>query len=204
MRYEPDYKAKTRAKVLAEASKTMRAEGIPGMGVANVMAKAGLTHGAFYAHFDSKDALIDETIKAMILQARGRFESVTGELGPDDALRAYIAFYLSPKHRDNDQTSCPLPWVAGDVARLGASPRKHYGGIVAGLTELIATRLRALDHADADAQAGSVVAELIGALALARAVGDKAQSDLILQRSHDSVLARLGLQHPGAAAGERR
>ncbi|MCK9687478.1 TetR/AcrR family transcriptional regulator [Scleromatobacter humisilvae] len=196
MRYEPDYKAKTRAKVLAEASKTMRAEGIPGMGVANVMAKAGLTHGAFYAHFDSKDALIDETIKEMILQARGRFEAVTGDLGPDEALRAYIDFYLSPKHRDNDQTSCPLPWVAGDVARLGASPRKHYGAIVAGLTELVAKRLRALQHADADAAAGSVVAELIGALALSRAVGDKAQSDSILQRSRDSVLARLGLSRP--------
>ena len=200
MRYEPDYKAKTRQKVLTEAAKTMRAEGVQGMGVAHVMAKAGLTHGAFYAHFDSKDALIDETIKEMILQARGRFEAVTGGLGPDDALRAYIEFYLSPRHRDNDQTSCPLPWVAGDVARLGASPRRHYGAIVAGLTELIASRLRALGQADADATAGSVVAELIGALALARAVGDKAQSDLILKRSHDSVIARLGLS---PSAGSR-
>src|ERR1700760_2796082 len=126
MRYEPDYKAKTRAKVRAEASKTMRAEGVPGMGVANVMAKAGLTHGAFYAHFESKDALIDETVKAMILQARRRFDTVTADLAPADALRAYVEFYLSPRHRDNDQTSCPLPWVAGDVARLGASPRQHY------------------------------------------------------------------------------
>ncbi len=193
MRYEPDYKAKTRAKVLAEASKTMRAEGMQGMGVAHVMAKAGLTHGAFYAHFDSKDALIDETIKEMIVQARGRFEVVTGDLGPEDALRAYIDFYLSAKHRDNDQTSCPLPWVAGDVARLGASPRKHYGAVVAGLTELIASRLRALKHADAEAEASSVVAELIGALGLARAVADKAQSEAILDRSRLAILCRLDL-----------
>ena len=62
MRYEPDYKAKTRAKVLAEAAKTMRAEGVQGMGVAAVMAKAGLTHGAFYAHFGSKEDLIAEAI----------------------------------------------------------------------------------------------------------------------------------------------
>ena len=193
MRYEPDYKAKTRQKVLAEAAKTMRAEGVQGMGVANVMGKAGLTHGAFYAHFESKDALIDETIKEMIVTARGKFENVTGDLGPADALRAYVDFYLSPRHRDNAQTSCPLPWIAGDVARLGASPRKHYGAVTAGLTELIATRLRALDHADAEAEASSVVAELIGALAIARAVADKAQSDLILARSRDSVIARLGL-----------
>ncbi len=199
MRYEADYKAKTRQKVLTEAAKTMRAEGVQGMGVANVMGKAGLTHGAFYAHFESKDALIDETIEAMIATARGKFDAVTAELGPADALRAYVGFYLSPRHRDNAQTSCPLPWIAGDVARLGASPRRHYGAVTAGLTELIATRLRALDRApaQAEAEASSVVAELIGALALARAVADKAQSDLILSRSRDSVIARLGLVSTG-------
>ena len=193
MRYEPDYKAKTRQKVLAEAAKTMRAEGVQGMGVAHVMAKAGLTHGAFYAHFDSKDALIAETIQEMALAARGKFDTVTAELGPADALRKYIAFYLSARHRDNTDTSCPLPWLAGEIARLDASSRKRYGASVAGLTEVLAARLRALDHADADAAAGSVVAELVGALALSRAVGDKAQSDLILARSRDSILARLGL-----------
>ena len=196
MRYEPDYKAKTRQKVLAEAAKTMRAEGVQGMGVANVMGKAGLTHGAFYAHFESKDALIDETIKEMALVARGRFDAVTADLGPADALRAYVEFYLSPRHRDNEQTSCPLPWISADVTRLGASSRKRYGTSVATLTERVAERLRALGHADADAAAGSVVAELVGALALARAVSDKAQSDLILSRSRDSVIARLGLATP--------
>jgi TetR/AcrR family transcriptional repressor of nem operon len=193
MRYEPDYKAKTRQKVLAEAAKTMRTEGAQGMGVAAVMAKAGLTHGAFYAHFESKDALIDETIKEMILEARGRFDAVTVDLGPADALRAYIDFYLSAGHRDNTQTSCPLPWIAGEIPRLGTPSRKRYGTSIATLTEIIAVRLRSLDHADADTAAGSVVAELIGAVALARAVADKAQSDLILSRSRDSIVARLGL-----------
>jgi len=193
MRYEPDYKARTRQKVLAEATKIMRAEGVQGMGVANVMGKAGLTHGAFYAHFESKDALIDETIAEMIAQARGRFDSVTADLPPADALRAYVEFYLSPRHRDNTQTSCPLPWIAGEIPRLGASARKRYGACIAGLGEILATRLRALEHAGADAEATSVVAELIGALSLARAVADKAQSDAILGRAKDSILGRLGL-----------
>ncbi len=197
MRYEPDYKAKTRQKVLAEAAKTMRAEGVQGMGVAHVMAKAGLTHGAFYAHFESKDALIGETIKEMALAARGKFDVVTEGLEPADALRKYIAFYLSARHRDNSETSCPLPWLAGEIPRLDASARKRYGASVGGLTELLAVRLRALDHADADGAASSAVAELVGALALSRAVGDKAQSDLILGRSRDSVLARLGLEPLG-------
>lgn len=200
MRYEPDYKAKTRQKVLAEAAKTMRAEGVQGMGVANVMGKAGLTHGAFYAHFESKEALIDETVQEMLLGARGRFDKVTADLGPNDALVAYIEFYLSARHRDNSETSCPLPWVANDVARLGTSSRQRYGAIIAGLTEIIATRLRALEHADAEAAASSVVAEMIGALSLARAVPDRAQSDLILSRSRDGLVARLGLRRPTARA----
>jgi len=193
MRYEPDYKAKTRQKVLAEAAKTLRAEGMQGMGVANVMAKAGLTHGAFYAHFESKEALIGETVKEMALAARGRFDAVTTGLAPADALRAYVDTYLSARHRDAIESSCPLPWIAADVHRMGAPSRKRYGASVAGLTELLAVRLRELDHADAEAAAASVVAELVGALALSRAVGDKAQSDQILARSRESILARLGL-----------
>jgi TetR/AcrR family transcriptional repressor of nem operon len=193
MRYEPDYKAKTREKVLGEAARTMRAEGVQGMGVAAVMAKAGLTHGAFYAHFASKDDLIDETIKSMILEARGRFETVTEGLAPAASLRAYVEFYLSPRHRDNTATSCPLPWIAGEVPRLGAPSRKRYGAAVAGLTELVAAKLRALGRADADTTASSVVAELVGALSLARAVGDKAQSDGVLARSRNGILDRLQL-----------
>ncbi len=193
MRYEPDYKAKTRAKVLAEAAKTMRAEGVQGMGVAAVMAKAGLTHGAFYAHFGSKEDLIAETIKEMVLVARGKFDAVTEGLAPADALRAYVAFYLSARHRDNVESSCPLPWLAGEVPRLAGPSAKRYGASVAGLTELLAARLRELRHVDADGAASSVVAEMVGALGLSRAVGDKAQSDALLARSRESILARLGL-----------
>jgi len=195
MRYEPDYKARTRQKVLAEAAKTLRSEGLQGMGVASVMGKAGLTHGAFYAHFESKDDLVAETIKAMILEARGKFDKVTADLAPADALRAYVEFYLSPRHRDNALSSCPLPWIANDVARLGDVSARRYGATIAGLAELLAARLRALGRPDADAAvaAGSVVAELVGALTLARAVEDKAQSDAILADSRASILGRLGL-----------
>ena len=198
MRYEPDYKAKTRQKVLDEAARTMRAEGVQGMGVAHVMAKAGLTHGAFYAHFASKDALIAETIKQMAVAARGKFDAVTADLEPADALRKYIRFYLSARHRDNADTSCPLPWLAGEIPRLDTSSRERYGASVAGLTEILAVRLRALDRVDVDAVASSVVTELVGALTLSRAVADKAQSDAILARSRDSILARLGLASEAA------
>lgn len=193
MRYEVDYKAKTRKRVLNESARTLRSEGIQGMGVASVMAKAGLTHGAFYAHFESKEALIAETIQEMALLVRGRFDAITTGMAPAEAIRAYIEFYLSEGHRDNTETSCPLPWLAADVHRLSEASRSHYGASVAGLTEMLAVRLRQLVHADAEAVASSVVAELVGALALSRAVEDKQQSDRLLERSRRSVLARLGL-----------
>ena len=196
MRYESDYKAKTRQKVLAEAAKTLRSEGLQGMGVASVMGKAGLTHGAFYAHFASKDDLVAETVKEMILEARGKFDRVTADLGPADALRAYVAFYLSARHRDGTHSSCPLPWIAGDIPRLGEASAKRYGATVAGLAELLATRLRALAHPQADVAARSAVAEMVGALTLARAVEDRAQSDAILASSRESILSRLGLAKP--------
>ena len=193
MRYDSDYKEKTRQRVLGEAAKAIRLEGAQGIGVAAVMARAGLTHGAFYAHFESRDALVAATIDLMIEQVRGRFGKVTGELGPEEALRAYVDFYLSARHRDSTTTTCPLPLMASEMPRLGAASRKRYGEGIAALVDALAQRVAALGLADAPAIASSVVTEMIGAMAIARGVADKAQSDLILEQSKRSVLARLGL-----------
>jgi len=193
MRYDSEYKEKTRQRVLGEAAKAIRLEGAQGIGVASVMARAGLTHGAFYAHFESKDALIAATLDVMFDQVRGRFAKVAGELAPEQALRAYVDFYLSARHRDSTTTTCPLPLLAAEVQRLGAASQRRYGDGVARLVDALATRIAALGVADAPDIASSVTAELIGAMALARGVADRAQSDLILARSKRSVLARLGL-----------
>ncbi len=90
--------------------------------------------------------------------------------------------------------------MANDIPRLGEASAKRYGASIAGLTELLATRLRALSHPQADAAASSVVAELVGALTLARAVEDRAQSDALLASSRASILARLGLAADAAKA----
>lgn len=200
MRYDSDYKERTRQRVLDEAAKAIRLEGAQGIGVASVMARAGLTHGAFYAHFESKDALVAAALDLMMEQVGGRFAKVTAGLAPGDALRAYVEFYLSPRHRDATAVGCPLPIMAADVSRLGEAAQASYAGGVARLVGAIGGLVQALDVADAPAIASSVVAELIGALALARGLaGDREQSDLLLARSRRSVLARLGLAGEGAA-----
>jgi TetR/AcrR family transcriptional repressor of nem operon len=198
MRYDGDHKQKTRERVLKEAAKAIRAEGPHRIAVAGVMAKAGLTHGGFYAHFESKDDLVATAIDTMFGEARNRFGRETAESGgpvsPKDKLSRYIDFYLSAAHRDARTTGCPLPALAADLPRLAPASRERYGQGVAALTTLIAEALQAMGRAEPQALAGSALAEMVGALSLSRAVADPAQSDLILDASRTALKRRLGLE----------
>jgi TetR/AcrR family transcriptional repressor of nem operon len=200
MRYDGDHKQKTRERVLKEAAKAIRAEGPHRIAVAGVMAKAGLTHGGFYAHFQSKDALVAAAIDTMFAEAARRFSRETVEAGgpqsPQAKLSRYIDFYLSAGHRDTRMTGCPLPALAADLPRLASASRARYGQGVAALTALLADALGAMGRADAPALAASALSELVGALSLARAVADPHQSDLILDASRIAVKRRLGLETP--------
>ncbi len=194
MRYDADHKGKTRTRVLKEAAKAIRAEGPHRIALAKVMAKAGLTHGGFYAHFESKDDLVAAAIDEMFKDASTRFFSATDGFSPEDGLARYINFYLSRDHRDARGTGCPLAALSADLPRLEPLARARYGQGVAGLTAKLQAHIAMLGRSDAAAVAASVVAELVGALSLARAVGDLNQSDDILETSRRSVKQRLGLE----------
>jgi TetR/AcrR family transcriptional repressor of nem operon len=194
VRYDADHKGKTRTRVLKEAAKAIRAEGPHRIALAKVMAKAGLTHGGFYAHFESKDDLVAAAIDEMFKDASTRFFSATDGFSPEDGLARYINFYLSRDHRDARGTGCPLAALSADLPRLEPLARARYGQGVAGLTAKLQAHIAMLGRSDAAAVAASVVAELVGALSLARAVGDLNQSDDILETSRRSVKQRLGLE----------
>ena len=100
MRYDSEHKSETRRRVLKEAAREIRAKGPGGVAVAGIMARAGLTHGGFYAHFDSKEALIAAAIETMFESARSRFDLTANDADPRMALLGYVDFYLSPQHRD--------------------------------------------------------------------------------------------------------
>ena len=193
MRYDADHKARTRERVLEAAVKAIRTEGPDRLGVAGVMQGAGLTHGGFYAHFESRDDLLLAAIAQMFEAGGGVFQRRTQGLPPREALRTYVRFYLSRAHRDARDSGCPLPVLAGDLPRMAEPARSRYAQGVARLTGLIQGLLEALGRPDAAALAASALAEMIGALALSRAVADPEQSDLILARSRAAVLARLGV-----------
>jgi TetR/AcrR family transcriptional regulator, transcriptional repressor for nem operon len=184
VRYSAEHKQATRERVLAEAAKQIRTHGPLGVGVAEIMKRAGLTHGGFYAHFRSKDALVAAAIATMFESARTRLENAT-------KLGAYIDAYLSSEHRDHRATGCPLAALASDVPRLSSACRAAYAAGARSLAAVLADKLRELGHRDADALAASVVAELVGALALARAEPDASHSDAVLAASRRALRARL-------------
>jgi TetR/AcrR family transcriptional repressor of nem operon len=194
MRYDAEHKQKTREKVLDAAAEAIRLEGPHKVGVAGVMAKAGLTHGGFYAHFESKDELVACAIGHMFdTSARRRLDSYQGK-PPAEALNAYLDFYLSEAHRDARTTGCAMPALAADLPRLPTASQDAFAAGVRRLTGRLAGLIADMGQANAEDLASSMVAEMVGALSLARAEPDRARSDLMLERSRRVLKQRLNLE----------
>ncbi len=193
MRYDSEHKERTRARVLDEAAATIRAVGPDGIGVAGLMAKVGLTHGGFYAHFKSKDDLVAQAISRMFEDSKAMFLLSTEGREPAEGLTAFLDYYLSPRHRDETSRGCPLPRLSSELARLPLPARERFAAGAARLTDQIAGSMEKLGIAEPELTATAVVSEAVGALAMARAVPDRKRSDWILEASRTSIKARLGL-----------
>ncbi len=190
MRYDPEHKNETRQRVLKAAARSMRAEGPHKLAVASVMAKAGLTHGGFYAHFVSREALVTATVERLFEDSRTRLAEATADAPPAEGFVRYVDFYLSTAHRDTRSAGCPLPFLTTDAFRLPSEARAVFARGVEGLEAKLADLLFALGGETARGEAGPVLAELVGALSLARAEPDPVRSEAILERSKASLKAR--------------
>jgi TetR/AcrR family transcriptional regulator, transcriptional repressor for nem operon len=194
MRYDAEHKQRTRQNVLKVAAQSIRNEGPHRIGVAAVMAEAGLTHGGFYAHFASKDDLVAAAIDEMLRQGGKRFDRETEGYAPATALARYIDFYLSREHRDSRGLGCPLPYLSADAPRLTDRSREAFAVGVGRLAARLANLLEALGRRDSQSEASSLLAELVGALSLARADPDPQRSDAILARSRAALKLRYELE----------
>jgi TetR/AcrR family transcriptional regulator, transcriptional repressor for nem operon len=191
MRYDAEHKEQTRRKVLGEAAAAIRKHGPDGIGVADLMAKAGLTHGGFYTHFESKDELVAESISTMFNDRYAVFLSCVEGEESAKGLAAFVDSYLSAKHREAIQSGCPMPSLSGDVARLPPAARKRFAAGTRRLTNAMTEMLRAIGKPEPQQLASSVLAEMVGALALSRAIADPELSDQFLKSSCDSIKRRL-------------
>jgi TetR/AcrR family transcriptional repressor of nem operon len=193
MRYDAAHKTETRKRVLRAAAKAIRAEGPHRVGVAGVMAEVGLTHGGFYAHFKSKDDLVAASIDQMFEEGADWMGGEPETCDPALRLRQYINFYLSRSHRDGRGVGCPLPYLSADAPRMDPVSRARFAEGVARLTDHLARLLDQMGVPDAPTMAASLLAEMVGALSLARADPEPARSDAILKRSRLALKTRFGL-----------
>jgi TetR/AcrR family transcriptional repressor of nem operon len=193
MRYDAEHKERTRQRILAEAAGAIRARGPDRVGVAEVMANLNLTHGGFYAHFESKDDLIAQAITYMLDERYAWFLRKTEGLEPRQALQAFVDGYLSTAHRDAPSRGCALAALGGDLPRLPDAARARFTEGAERLMNALAKLLTKLGTENAEALASSAIAEMMGAVALARAIVDTPQSDSILSMSRQMVKARLGV-----------
>jgi TetR/AcrR family transcriptional repressor of nem operon len=202
MRYAAGHKEKTRAKIVRAAAKVFRREGYHAAGVDKVMEEAGLTSGGFYAHFESKEALLAAILEPTAAEVGARRDKELEGVASRASVEAFIERYLAPGHMRNTEEGCPLPALASEVARAGRPVRESFEAVVRGF----AARLREVAGGNlSEDQALAIVALCVGGLGIARAVKDDALGERILASCRD--LARAGLTdypHAEASAKPRR
>ncbi|MFE0586061.1 TetR/AcrR family transcriptional regulator [Pantoea vagans] len=182
-------KAQTRQRILDAAARVMRETGTEGIGVAALMKRVGLTHGGFYAHFASREELVEEVLKHMFAEA-DIFKPAQSVTQPAQQLADFIDSYLSEAHRNAPAQGCPLAALVSEVAHLPQPTRQIFAQGFSTMHASLTQLLSELGWTDADALASSMMAEMIGALALARACPDAEQASLMLQRSRAALKQR--------------
>jgi TetR/AcrR family transcriptional repressor of nem operon len=193
MRYDAGHKQLTRDRVLREAAGALRQHGPAGISVSDLMAKAGLTHGGFYAHFKSKDDLIAEAIPVMFEDRAALFRACMEGVSADEGLGRYVDRYLSTRHRERPDRGCPLAALSGELARLPARARRRFEAGVRATVGEIAEVLRTLGRPQPEPLAASLLAEMVGALTLARAVPSAELAQEILDAARCHARQRAGL-----------
>lgn len=177
-----DKKAQTRERILAAASAAVLQRGPAEPSVGDVMGAVGLTVGGFYAHFDSKDALMLEVFQQMLGQRRELIEQLDNQLAGVERRALLAAFYLSRKHRDASDQGCPLPSSLSELTRLP----EGFRAVLAEHVELMSAQMAAspeeTDMALAD------IALMVGGLALARALGPGELSDRVLRAAKSAIV----------------
>jgi TetR/AcrR family transcriptional regulator, transcriptional repressor for nem operon len=178
VRYQKGHKDETRQRIVDVAARQFRERGVAATGLAGIMAEAGLTNGAFYVHFGSKEDLI----RTMLDDALARREQVWRKLDDEEGgLPALIGDYLSARHRDDPGRGCPTAAMVAEVAREPAATRSGFTVHIAAIAARIAAKMKGPSAQQPEADALAIYALMVGALQLARAVNDRRLSDRILQ-----------------------
>ena len=188
MRYRPEHKAEVHQKIVKDASRRVRTEGLKGAAVAAVMRDTGLTHGGFYKHFGNKDELLLESLREAFREIVDNLTHAAGQSRSETAWKAIVKAYLSPEYCDHAERGCPLTALAPELARVDKRMRGQI------LAELVDYKDRMLPFmpgqrtADKERAFFSIFSTMIGAIEIARMLPELAMREKVLASARDFLL----------------
>lgn len=196
MEIAPNRKALTHERILDTASRAIRRAGFQGVGVADIMKEAGLTHGGFYAHFASRDALLAEALVHAGQQSAERVSkgNAAREANGASPFRAMVEGYLSDRHLSGTENGCAVAALASEMPRQSPEVRAAAAQRVRSLMAMVE---RSMPEGAAPGTAAAIASQMVGALQLARALGDNAEGKALLADNRQALLARHDASPPG-------
>jgi AcrR family transcriptional regulator len=188
-RYGTEHKQATRQRIIETAGRRLKRDGIDGSGVATLMADAGLTNGAFYAHFPSKEDLVAAAVADQLREQR---ESLSAAAPGRAGVEQYVREYLSAGHRDNPGDGCPSAALLDEIGRCTDATKQAYTDGLLAVIDDVAARLAPHNPQPARVKTLSVFALMAGTLQLSRALADRQLADEVLDQGIQNALALLG------------
>lgn len=188
MRYRPEHKAEVHQKIVKDASRRVRAEGLSGAAVAAVMRDTGLTHGGFYKHFENKDELVMESLREAFQDIGDQLVRAAEESHSEAPWKAIVKCYLSLEYCDHAERGCPLPALAPELARVEETMKSQV------FAELVKYRSRMLPFmpgrriADKERAFFAIFSMMIGAVEIARMMPDRAAQEKVLSSTREFLL----------------
>jgi TetR/AcrR family transcriptional repressor of nem operon len=189
MRYSREHKQETHARIVKKASVRLREKGAHGIGVADLMKEAGLTHGGFYAHFNSREALVIEAFAYAMDRSTERWRKIAEQTPLDKRLATIVETYLTPLHRDDPGHGCAVPTLGAEIARESPKTRKAFAAKLEQMIDMMADQILNVPRKAARKQAMATLATMMGTLVLSRIAGSGEFSDQILGAGREAVLS---------------
>lgn len=187
MRYSQEHKAQTHQRIIDEAARLFRRDGVGATGLQPLMKTLGLTHGGFYAHFKSKDELVETALQHAVEQLRTNTQE---DMASDQPLSTFIARYLSSAHRADPGAGCPLPTICAELGQRG-QPSTTTDQLIQDRLAMLESKL---DGEDAAEQSVLMFSAMVGALLLSRSVSDPQLSDRLLKTTRKMLIEQTAVQ----------
>ena len=187
MRYEAEHKTRTRDRIVRNAARKLRAEGLNGPGVADVMKASGLTVGGFYKHFGSKEELFGEAVAHAFLENEKVFSSVQN-MARENRWKEVVRLYLSPEHCEHPETGCPVTALAPEISRAKLGVRKRFAGLMKERTHRWVEFMPGRSPAERERNFFIIFSAMVGAVSVARILTERADREKVLASVRDHLL----------------